>query len=143
MEKEISQNRPDLIFSYWILVWYLLYITKIVPYNPVYLFYVGICLACIQIAIMFAYHKSFAYISSFIIATLLLKGIPIYTIYKRKTTKTDICVMIGLVVFYVCWLKMNDKNLKRFLMEYLTPDENGRKSFPINNFFYQIMSSKI
>jgi hypothetical protein len=142
MEKEISQNRPDLIFSYWILVWYLLYITKLVPYNPVYLFYVGISLACIQIAIMFAYHKSFAYISSFLLATLILKGIPIYTIYKRKTTYTDVFLMIGLVVLYLCWLKTNDKNLKRFFIEFVTPDVNGRKSFPINNFFYQI-SSKI
>ena len=143
MEKEISQNRPDLIFSYWIILWYVLYITKLVPYNPVYLFYVGIVLACIQVSIMFAYHKSFAYICSFLLATMILKGIPIYTIYKRKTTNTDMYVMIGLIVLYLCWLKFNDKNLKRFFMEYLTPDENGRKSFPINNFFYQIMSTKV
>lgn len=143
MEKEISPNRPDLIFSYWIFVWFLLYITKIVPYNPLYLFFAGISLACIQISIMFAYHKSFAYIFSFILANLLLKGIPIYTIYNRNTTISDLCVMAFMIVLYIGWLKFNNKNIKRFFIEYLTPSENGRKSFPITNFFHQIMLSKV
>ena len=143
MEKEISPNRPDLIFSYWIVLWFLLYITKIVPYNPLYLFFAGISLACLQISMMFAYNKSFAYIVSFVMANLLLKGIPIYTIYEKKTTRSDLLVMGFLVVLYICWLKFNHKNIKRFFIEYITPDENGRKSFPMTNFFHQIMLSKV
>ena len=76
-------------------------------------------------------------------ANILLKGIPIYTIYNRKTTTTDLCVMGGLIVLYIGWLKFNHKNIKRFFMEYITPDENGRKSFPITNFFHQIMLAKV
>jgi len=107
------------------------------------MFFAGILLACVQISLMFAYSKPFAYIFSFVVASLLLKGIPIYTLYKRNTTTTDLLVMGFLFVVYIGWLKFNDKNLRRFFLEYITPDDNGRKSFPITNFFHQIMLSKV
>jgi hypothetical protein len=139
MEKEITPNRPDLIFSYWIVLWFFLYITKIIPYNPKYLFIAGIILAVFQVTIMLTYQKSFTYIFAFVLANLLIKGIPLYMLYRRKTHTIDLYVMLFSVFVYCCWLKMNNKNIKRFFMEYLTPNENGRKSFPITNVIYETL----
>jgi hypothetical protein len=143
MERILSSKRPDYIFSYWILIWFFLYIAKVVPYNPLYLFFAGISLAVIQTGIMVAYAKSFAYISSFLLASMLIKGVPIYFLWDTKTTQTDILAMFLSVVVFICWLKINRVSIRRFISEYLTPDENGRISFPVSNVIYQIIFTKV
>lgn len=140
MEKELDPNRPDLIFSHWILIWYVLYIIGIVPYNPKYLFILGVALAVFQLGMMVLYHKSFSYIFAFILANLLMKGLPLYTIYNRKTTDMDAIVMMSSVVLYAIWLKINNKNLYRFWIEFITPSANGRKAFPMVSSFQAILS---
>jgi len=140
MEKELDPNRPDLIFSHWILIWYVLYIIGIVPYNPKYLFILGVALAVFQLGMMVLYHKSFSYIFAFILANLLIKGLPLYTIYNRKTTDMDAIVMMSSVVLYAIWLKINNKNLYRFWIEFITPSANGRKAFPMVSSFQAILS---
>ena len=138
---EITPNRPDLVFSHWIFLWFFLYIAGIVPYNPLYLFFMGISLAVVQCSIMIFYSKSFAYILSFVISNLLTKGIPIYFLYGMTTNSDDIYVMIFSVVAYFVWLKINGKHIHRIINEYITPSENGRKSFPLTNFFYKMLQS--
>jgi hypothetical protein len=140
MEKELDPNRPDLIFSHWILIWYVLYIIGIVPYNPKYLFILGIALTVFQLGMMVLYHKSFSYIFAFILANLLMKGLPLYTIYNRKTTDMDAIVMMSSVALYAIWLKINNKNLYRFWIEFITPSANGRKAFPMVSSFQAILS---
>jgi len=73
MEKQITKNRPDYIFSYWVLLWFLLYIAKIIHYNPKPLFVFGIFFSVFQIVIMFLYNKEFNYIFAFILANILMK----------------------------------------------------------------------
>ncbi len=137
---ELPSNRPDLIFSYWLLFWFFLYIAKIVPYNPLYLFFMGVGLAVIQVSIMVSYSKSFAYIFAFVLANLLIKGIPIYFLYGIKTSRIDLYVILFAMAAYCLYLKMNGINIWQFIVEYLTPSENGRKSFPVTNFIYENIS---
>lgn len=140
MEKELDPNRPDLIFSHWILIWYVLYIIGVVPFNPKYLFVLGIALAVLQFGMMLLYHKSFSYILAFVIANILMKGLPLYTIYHRKTTDMDVSVMMSSVVLYAIWLKINNKNLYRFWIEFITPSANGRKAFPMVGSIQSVLS---
>lgn len=140
MEKELDPNRPDLIFSHWILIWYVLYIVGVIPFNPKYLFILGIALAVLQFGMMLRYHKSFSYILAFIFANILMKGLPLYTIYNRKTTEMDVSVMMSSVVLYAFWLKVNNKNLYRFWIEFITPSANGRKAFPMVGSIQTILS---
>ena len=131
MDKQITNKRPDYILSYWILIWFLLYIGKIVPYNPKPIFIFALCFAVFQIVIMFAYKKSFKYILAFVLANILIKALPFYFLYNTKVVKQDYYA-IGLVVFvYIAWLKINNRNIYKFFIEYITPSDSGRKSFPI------------
>ena len=134
MGKILSPNRPDYIFTYWILIWFILYVVKIVTYNPKYLFLTGAFLGVIQLGMMFAYRKSYDYILSFIMSITLTKGIPIYYLHGDKTTRVDIYVMLSLVVMYFCWLLYNGVSLRRFVLEYISPD----KIFPVTNYIHQI-----
>ena len=139
MEKILSPDRPDYIFTYWILIWFFLYIVEIVPYNPEYLFFAGASLGVIQLGIMFAYKKSLPYILSFVLSVMLTKGLPIYYLHGERTTREDIYAMLSSVVVFFCWLIFNGVPIKKFISEYLTPDKNGQISFPVTKYIHQII----
>ena len=140
MEKELDPNRPDLNFTCWILVWFVLYFFKVIHYNPKYLLILGIVLAVLQFGVLVLYYKSISYIIAFIMANLLLKGLPLYVIYSAKTTAEDVYVLFIFVVLYAVYLKLNNKNIYRFFVEFMTPSVNGRKSFPVINPLQALLS---
>lgn len=137
---ELSADRPDYIFSYWIVIWFLLYFAEIVPYNPLYLFYMAIGVGIIQVGFMFSFRKSVAYIISFILGNIIMKGYPIYYLYSKNTYPVDVCVMSSLVALYFGWLIINGINIRRFIWEYLTPHKGGRFAFPVTNVIYDFLS---
>ena len=140
MSKQITPGRMDLIFSYWMLLWFFLYIAKIVPYNPKWLFIFAVAFTILQMSIMIYYKKNAEYILAFLIANTFIKFLPLYFIFGDKTTTEDIYAMIIALIVYFGWLKMNDKNIYKFLIEYITPSDAGRKSFPISNLITNIMA---
>ena len=138
MKRILTPNRPDYIFTYWILIWFFLYIVKIVPYNPEYLFLAGLSLGVVQLGIMLAYKKSQDYILSFIMSVMVTKGIPIYYLHGEETTRPDIYAMLSSVVVFFFWLIFNGVPIRRFISEYLTPDKTGQISFPVTKYIHQI-----
>lgn len=140
MKKILSPTRPDYFFTYWILIWFVLYVMKIVPYNPKYLFFVGAGLGILQLGVMLFFKESARYLLAFVFSVMLTKGIPIYYLRDDKTTPVDIYVMLSAVVLFFCWLIYNGVSIRRFISEYLTPDKNGKISFPVTNYIYQIIS---
>ena len=137
--KILSPNRPDYIFTYWILIWFFLYIVKLVPYNPEYLFYAGLSLGIFQLVIMLVYKKSLPDILSFVLSVSLTKGLPIYFLHGEETTQADIYAMVSSVVVFFSWLIFNGVPIKKFILEYLTPDKNGQISFPVTNYIHQMI----
>ena len=140
MKKILSPTRPDYFFTYWILIWFVLYVMKIVPYNPKYLFFVGAGLGVLQLGVMLFFKESARYLLAFVLSVMLTKGIPIYYLRDDKTTPVDIYVMLSVVALFFCWLIYNGVSIRRFISEYLTPDKNGKISFPVTNYIYQIIS---
>lgn len=130
-------SRPDFIFSYWIIIWYFLYIAKITMYNPKFVFILALCFSVVQISIMFQYKKSAKYIAAFVIANILIKVIPLFTIWKTKTHINDVYFFFGLVVIYICWLKINDINLRDHFIDYITPSNVARQKFLISRTIYK------
>jgi hypothetical protein len=142
MEKQITKNRPDYIFSYWVLLWFLLYIAKIIHYNPKPLFVFGIFFSVFQIVIMFLYNKEFNYIFAFILANILMKILPFYFLYKTKVTRQDYYAIAISIFVYITWLKINNKNIYKFFIEYITPSDEGRKSFHITRTFDKLLGKR-
>ena len=79
------------------------------------------------------------YVLAFLIANIFIKFIPLYFLYSHKTTTEDVYAMIIALIVYFGWLKINDKNIYKFFIEYITPSDTGRKSFPISNLVTNIM----
>ena len=97
--------RFDLLFSYWIFAWYLLYIFNIINYSPKLELIIGIIENIgLFLFMMFSLHSSNKTILSFIFINILLKVIPLYTIWNDKIYwKKDLCRIIMLFLIYICW----------------------------------------
>jgi hypothetical protein len=54
-----NSQRFDFVFSYWIFIWYLLYMLKIVIYNPKWALMIALIENTFALALMFFYKNSF------------------------------------------------------------------------------------
>lgn len=101
--------RPDFIFSYWIFAWFLLYYFGIVTFNPKFAIICGIFENLFIVALMFYYHTKIKLIFLFLIMFLLLKAIPILSIWREKMQFHDIIATFVLFIVYLFWVIVVNK----------------------------------
>lgn len=100
--------RIDLVFSYWIFAWYLLYIFKITRYNPKLYLWLGLIENIVYLGLMIYYNNSFLYISLFIFINTFIKVIPLITLTNTPYKMSDIIAGFILFLLYLFWLWFND-----------------------------------
>lgn len=85
------EARPDLIFSYWIIAWFLLYyFTSYIEYSPKFLLIIGLLFNS-GVFLTMVYNKmNLYYLFTFFVAIFLLKLIPIYLLREEDIKKDDI-----------------------------------------------------
>ena len=105
--------RADLIFSYWIFIWYLLYILKIIKYNPKFAILIGIIDNTIMLLMMIYFGSNTYTIIMFIIINTFLKIIPYYTLRNTNIERKDILVTLFLFIIFIIWLYINKQNLTK------------------------------
>ena len=104
------------IFSYWIFTWYLLYIGNYTTYSPKIAFILAI-LYILGIVVYLLYYKIFYYIGKYetilyyFVIQLLIKIIPLYTIWKDKYKTEDFVFLCYLFLLYNIWLYLQNKNV--------------------------------
>lgn len=108
--------RIDYIFSYWIFFWYLLYIFGIVTsYNPKFAIFCGLIENFVLLLSMLYFGTKKKLVFLFLIMSVLLKIIPLISIWNTKMNITDIyatAILFGIYLFYVLWI--NKKTLHDF-----------------------------
>ena len=100
---------PDLIFSYWIFVWYILYILKLIHYSPKIFLIISIFYIIIT-TIYMIHNFSIKIIVTFIIINFIIKVIPLYTIKNDKYNINDFLFGIFLFILYIIWVFYRKKN---------------------------------
>lgn len=101
--------RVDLIFSYWILFWYILYITKTITCcSPKFALFLGIIENIVLLFYISFNGASLSTIIKFIVIIVVMKIIPYYAIRNDKIVIKDIIVTLLLFIIYMIWLKFND-----------------------------------
>jgi hypothetical protein len=130
--------RVDFIFSYWIFLWYLLYIFKIIKYNPKFAIYCGIIENTIIILLMIYYKTDSKILIYFLIMFFILKIIPLYTLLDTKILKNDIFITILLFIIYLFWIFVNNKTIIDFNKQIIDMILYNKYTFPgisfMNNF---------
>lgn len=103
--------RPDLVFSYWIYAWYLLYIFKLIPFSPKFPLILGLIDNIIMLLLMLLYGTSPITIYYFIVINAVIKVIPLYFLQTENIKKRDIYFTFGLFLAFVVWLHINKQSL--------------------------------
>jgi len=100
--------RPDLIFSYWLYLWYILYIFKVLKYNPKLAIIFGMIENLIMFILMCIYNTKKILVVLFIIMFIILKLIPLYTIWNDKIQFNDDIKNTSLLfIIYLLWIHLN------------------------------------
>jgi len=103
--------RFDLVFSYWIYVWYLLYALKIINYSPKFFLILGLIDNFFMLIMMLLYGTSRKNIFYFIVINTIIKVVPIYYLRDEKIRMKDIYFSLLLFIIFVIWLHMNEQSL--------------------------------
>jgi hypothetical protein len=103
--------RLDLIFTYWIFVWYLFYIFKYVKLNPKFILIIGVLENLLLVLLMIRVGLEMRYILTFLLGNSILKFIPLYTIWDTKIKSDDIVATMLLLLAYEMWLRFNRTNI--------------------------------
>ena len=98
--------------SYLIFAWYLLFIAKIVPYNPFWWLVIALFVDSFMTLEMVYYRNDFLIIFLFILINIFIKIIPIYYLlsdYPSMNVQkihwtTDLLPGFGLMVLYIAWI---------------------------------------
>ena len=103
--------RADLVFSYWIYIWYILYAFKITTFSPKFPLIIGLIDNIIMFLLMLAYGTSANTIISFLIINTLIKVIPLYYLRNESIKIKDIIFTVVLLFIYIIWLHINGDSL--------------------------------
>jgi hypothetical protein len=103
--------RADLVFSYWIYIWFVLYIFKFTEYSPKFPLILGIIDNLIMLIMMLLYGTSRRTIFYFIVINTLIKVVPLYYLRNEEIKLKDIYFTCGLFIVFVFWLHLNEQSL--------------------------------
>ena len=103
--------RGDLVFSYWIYIWFILYEFKFTGYSPKFPLILGVIDNLIMLILMILYGTSRRTIFYFIVINTLIKILPLYYLRNESIKLTDIYFTCGLFLLFVFWLHVNKQSL--------------------------------
>jgi len=101
--------RGDLVFSYWIYFWYILYSVKITTYSPKFPLILGLIDNIIMLFLMLVYGTSSRTIFYFIIINTFIKVVPLYYLRSEVVKIKDIYFTIFLFIIFIFWLHLINK----------------------------------
>jgi len=107
----MSVLRPDLVFSYWVYFWFILYAFKITNYSPKFPLTLGLIHNIIMLSLMLMYGTSKRTIFYFIIINTLIKVAPLYYLRNEPIMMKDIIFTILLFIIFIIWLHINRQSL--------------------------------
>lgn len=117
--------RFDLVFSYWIFAWYLLYMLKFVKYNPKFAIMIGILENIVLLIFMSLNGANRRTIGYFVLINTLMKLLPFYLLRHEKIRVGDIQATFGLFVIYVGWIFLNNQSLpENYKLVYVSLTQN-------------------
>ena len=100
----------DLLFSFWVLVWYILYVFEITIYNPK-IWIIFILFGVFIISCILLYNKKYVALMIFIAFNIIIKVIPLWTLRNSTIFIHDFFVGLFLFIIYNFWLLYNNETL--------------------------------
>jgi len=106
------------IFTYWIFIWYLFYIYKFVNLNPKFALIMAIIENICILFLMFYYKTNLNLVFLYIIMMIILKIIPLYSIWNTKIGNKDIIWTFILFIIYLIFRFVNNKTIDDLIQQH-------------------------
>lgn len=103
--------RFDLIFSYWIFIWFLFYKLKWILFSPKFAIIVGLIENFVMLSLMILYGTKIESILYFITINIFIKVLPLYYLRNNYIYWKDIYFTIVLFIIFIFWLHINKESL--------------------------------
>jgi hypothetical protein len=139
----MAMIRVDLVFSYWISLWYVLYILQIVDYSPKFAIGLGIIENFIMLCFMLYFGTKITSIIMFIIINTVIKIIPYYTLKRENIKIKDILFTLFLFIIFIFWLHINKQSLTGNLKLIYDSLIYSKNKTPLMNLFQKIKKNYI
>lgn len=138
--------RIDLVFSYWIFAWYLLYIYRfpifITNYSPKFAIGLGIIENIFTFLFMFYFGASRQTLFMFVIINTMIKLLPFYTLRNETIQLKDIYATILLFSIYAIWVYINGESVIEYQNKILNSLAQNRNETPLMYFIERIREYK-
>jgi hypothetical protein len=136
--------RLDLVFSYWIFAWFLLYYFKFTSYSPKFLLIIGIIHNGALLLNMILRGSKMLSIISFITINIFIKILPYYYLRNEQIKIDDIYVTGFVYLLFVVWLNINGENIIDNLNKIQNSILNNKNQTPFMRFieYIRILVSK-
>jgi hypothetical protein len=129
--------RFDLVLSYWIFVWFILYIYDIVPYSPKLALVLALLIEVVVFGLMLLNGISKHFIGVFIIIQILLKIIPLYILRNETIDYLPQLFYMGvLLILYALWLLSNKQNAIDYFTNQMQGLYQGKSTTPAISIIY-------
>ena len=103
---------PDLLLSYWVLSWFLLYYIGWIRHSPKLIMSIELIYNILQILQFIMKGLKWKYITLFAIVILFMKIIPLWIVRKDRITSKDITFSAFFLFVYLCYISLvRNKNL--------------------------------
>jgi len=123
--------RIDLVFSYWIFAWFLLYYFGIIDYNPK-LILIFAFIENIFIFIAMIMNKTpLIQLLKFLFINFFIKILPLWYVWRTKIMFNDIYPTILLCILYLIWVYINKKNVIHYQLSITRSLINGKSETPL------------
>jgi len=105
----LSKYRFDLVFSYWIFAWYILYMLNVIQYSPKLVLIVGTIENSLGLVFGYFYNINFDWSKfwEWFSINFWIKLVPLYTVWNTKINfKRDATHIVKAFGLYVIWTIM-------------------------------------
>jgi hypothetical protein len=103
--------RADLVFSYWIFIWFVLYEFKLINYSPKFPIILGIIENIIMFILMLLFGTSVRTIIYFILINICIKAVPFYYLRNETIKLKDVYFTVVLFLLFIIWLHINEQSI--------------------------------
>ena len=129
--------RFDLVFSYWIFGWFILYLCNITTYSPKFGFILGLIENLFILIMMIIKRTKNITILYFIIINFLIKVLPIYYLRAETIRMKDVYFTALLFVIFILWLYINNISLIENIKIIYNSLIYGENKTPFMKFFFR------
>lgn len=133
--------RIDLVFSYWIFFWYIVYSYKITNYSPKFILGLGIIENIATFIFMVYFGASYLTLFHFLLINTFIKLLPFYTLRNESIHFRDIIATILLFFVYSIWVYINGESVVEYQNKIIDSLIHNKNATPLMYVITQFQKS--